>query len=73
MNNILMHGPAFDGSGKIVERHVPKVDVVAFQKAGYELGPLPDHLKLAEILKQQAEASKKVEKKKGKADGPSVD
>ena len=39
---MLMHGPAFDESGKLVERAVPDSDVEAYKAAGYELGPLPE-------------------------------
>lgn len=38
---VLMHGPAFDGSGDIVERQVPKQDITAYRNAGYELGKNP--------------------------------
>lgn len=38
---VLMHGPAFDGSGDIVERHIVRADVTAYRNAGYELGPNP--------------------------------
>ena len=38
---VLMNGPAFDGSGEIVERDVAERDVLAYQKAGYKFGPGP--------------------------------
>ncbi len=38
---VLMHGPAFDGSGDIVERQVPISDVTAYRNAGYERGENP--------------------------------
>lgn len=38
---VTMHGPAFTAKGEIVERQVPKSDVVAFEKDGYVKGPLP--------------------------------
>jgi hypothetical protein len=37
----IMHGPAFNDSGEIVEREVPEVDVKAYVDAGYTLGPKP--------------------------------
>lgn len=43
-----MHGPAFDGSGKTVEREVPLADVKAYQAAGYKAGPMPFAEKAAE-------------------------
>jgi hypothetical protein len=39
---ILMHGPAFDGSGTLVERLIPETDVKAFIDAGYVSGGLPE-------------------------------
>lgn len=39
---VKMHGPSFDGSGKIVERDVPRKDYAAYRSAGYEEGPLPE-------------------------------
>ena len=42
---VVMHGPAFTEEREFVERVVPHVDIVAFEKAGYVRGPLPDHLK----------------------------
>ena len=41
IETVLMHGPAFDGSGDIVEREVPVVDKVAFINAGYVVGANP--------------------------------
>lgn len=38
---VLMHGPAFDGTGDIVEREVPRADVTAYRNAGYADGPNP--------------------------------
>lgn len=38
MSTISMHGPAFDGSGKLVNREVPKGDVQAYRAAGYVEG-----------------------------------
>lgn len=46
---VIMHGPAFDDSGKIVERQVPDADVRAFEDAGYRKGALPDEFKAQEV------------------------
>ncbi len=35
-----MYGPAFDGSGKLVNREVPESDVKAYEAAGYVKGSL---------------------------------
>jgi len=40
--SIAMHGPAFDGSGKIVNREVPEADEAAFRAAGYVIGRSAD-------------------------------
>lgn len=37
-----MFGEAFDGSGKLVNREVPKADVQAFQNAGYQIGEIEE-------------------------------
>lgn len=52
-----MHGPAFDGSGKIIERDVPEADIQAYKAAGYKLGPLPatEPKKPAETLAEKIE------------------
>lgn len=47
---ILMHGPAFDGSGRIVEREVAACDVAAYRQAGYQIGATPEIVKLREQL-----------------------
>lgn len=36
-----MFGPAFDGSGVLVNRLVPKCDASAFVAAGYKVGQVP--------------------------------
>lgn len=67
MENVLMNGPSFDGSGKIVEREVPVADVRAYKAAGYVEGALPKAEKLPEPPKEievVEEAPKK--DKKGK-------
>lgn len=59
---VMMHGPAFDGSGDLVERQVPDMDVVAFEAAGYKRGPLPPAEAAAESTdppKEPAPAKKK--------------
>lgn len=38
---VTMHGPAFDGTGEIVNRDVPFQDVKAFEAAGYKHGAAP--------------------------------
>jgi len=52
---IVMHGPAFTEEREFVERVIPYVDIVAFEKAGYVRGPLPDHLKPAPKAEPKAE------------------
>jgi hypothetical protein len=67
MEHVLMHGPSFDGSGKIVEREVPVGDVKAYQAAGYVEGAMPMMEKPApkvEEVEVAEEAPKK--EKKGK-------
>jgi len=67
MEHVLMHGPSFDGSGKMVEREVPAVDVKAYKAAGYVEGALPKREKpapKAEEVEVTEEAPKK--EKKGK-------
>jgi hypothetical protein len=44
---VLMHGPAFDGSGNIVERQVHVPDVPAYVAAGYVKGAFES--KIAEL------------------------
>ena len=71
---VLMHGPAFDGSGELVERNVPEVDVPAYRQAGYERGPLPESVKMARRLAEleaeriAAEQAKPKGKAKAKAE-----
>lgn len=62
IETVLMHGPAFDGSGDIVERQVPKVDVPAYRNAGYVDGANP-----TKTLEQAVEkVVNEVDKKRGK-------
>lgn len=66
MATVLMHGPAFDESGDIVEREVPEVDVIAFENAGYKRGAKPEATAAVEdegVAEAVEEAPKK---KKGK-------
>lgn len=62
-----MNGPAFDGSGRKVEREVPLADVKAYEAAGYVKGGLPEAEKPApkKAAEEPAPASK-AEPKKGK-------
>lgn len=55
---VAMHGPAFDGSGRIVNRNVMAHDIAAYKAAGYELGV---------IVEETPEADKPMPKVKGKA------
>lgn len=57
-----MYGPAFDGSGDIVNRKVVAADVAAFRGAGYEVGSVPE----IEKLKQEVKEIKKESAVKGK-------
>lgn len=41
MITVLMHGPAFDDTGQLVEREVPVGDIDAFERAGYKKGGFP--------------------------------
>jgi len=68
MENVLMHGPSFDGSGKMVEREVPAVDVKAYKAVGYVEGGLPKAEKLPEPPKEikMVEAVEEAPKKKSK-------
>jgi hypothetical protein len=61
---VLMHGPSFDGSGEIVERSVVQGDVPAYRQAGYELGGLPESVKLKKEVAELKESA--APKKKGK-------
>jgi hypothetical protein len=45
MDKVKMHGPSFDGSGRLVNRDVPAIDVRAYKAAGYVLGSLPEEPK----------------------------
>lgn len=67
---VLMHGPAFDGSGKIVERTVVRADVPAFRNSGYELGSIPESVQLkaavAELKSDVAEVKAPAAKAKKK-------
>lgn len=38
MNTVEMYGPAFDDSGKLVNRDVPEADVAVYEAAGYKRG-----------------------------------
>ena len=38
---VSMHGPSFDGSGRLVNREVTKGDIGAYRAAGYVEGSLP--------------------------------
>lgn len=51
METVKMHGPAFDGSGKMVERDVPFADVRAYKAAGYVEGGLPEAPKVEKVEK----------------------
>lgn len=53
MSDVLMHGPAFDDSGQLVERNVPEKDVSAFKAAGYVLGGLPSEIEEVEAAAQE--------------------
>ena len=53
-----MHGPAFDGSGKIVEREVVMNDVPDYMRAGYEKGGLPESEKIKQDVAELKEESK---------------
>lgn len=67
MENILMHGPAFDGSGRTVEREVPLADVKAYKAAGYAEGPDPAPAPKAEPKPEpKAPEEPKAELRKGK-------
>lgn len=55
---VLMHGPAFDGSGKIVEREVVRADVTAYRNAGYELGANPTK-QIKEVVEEVVASVKK--------------
>jgi len=59
---VLMHGPAFDGSGDIVEREVVRADVTAYRVAGYEVGPNPT--KTIEEVVEKVVAKAPAKKKK---------
>lgn len=64
---VLMHGPAFDGSGEIVERQVTVADVPAYRNAGYADGPIPQEVNLLKrIAELEAELAKKDAKVKEK-------
>lgn len=60
METILMHGPAFDGSGDIVERYVVKQDVPAYVAAGYVEGenPVKTLEKTVEMITERITKSK---------------
>lgn len=51
METVKMHGPSFDGSGKMVEREVPSADVKAYEAAGYVKGGLPEAPKAEKVEK----------------------
>lgn len=53
---VAMYGPAFDDSGDIVNRNVPKHDVQAYRNAGYEIGSV--------VEKSKAVVESKVKAKK---------
>ena len=59
----IMHGPAFDGSGEIVERDIPEADVPAYTVAGYVPGKM-DIKTVEEVVEEVAEKPKKAAKKK---------
>jgi hypothetical protein len=37
---MLMHGPAFDGSGEIIEKEIDEEHIPAYVAAGYVLGKI---------------------------------
>lgn len=37
---VQMYGPAFDGSGELVNREVAERDVLAYQRIGYKFGSI---------------------------------
>lgn len=62
-----MHGPAFDGSGRIVNRMVPTCDVIAYQRAGYQKGTIVEEPATTDVKTSEVEAVKPAQvKKKGK-------
>jgi len=63
---VLMHGPAFDGTGNIVERYIVRADVTAFKNAGYELGANPVKSLEQAVEKVVEAAEERKAKKKGK-------
>jgi hypothetical protein len=72
---VLMHGPALDGSGAVVERKVVAGDVAAYRNVGYNNGPIPVEVNLrarvAELeaqLERQSDTAKEAPKKGKKKD-----
>lgn len=65
---VTMYGPAFTAEGKIVEREVPEVDVVAYEQSGYVKGKMPEGLAPVPrpSLAVKEEDDPKESKKKGK-------
>jgi len=39
---VMMYGPAFDGSGRIVNRKVLAHDIHAYRQVGYEIGSVKE-------------------------------
>ena len=39
---VQMYGPAFDGSGELVNREVAERDVLAYQRIGYKFGSIEE-------------------------------
>lgn len=46
---VSMHGPSFDGSGRLVNREVTKGDIGAYRAAGYVEGSIVEEIPADEI------------------------